>query len=220
VRNFVHYTWIVVLAAALYVGWVFASRWLSNRRERPAAPETAGTYMPDTRLKILQFYVSPAELTEGGKALLCYGVQNAKDVRVEPPVDGVWPSPNRCVEVAPQRSTTYKLIAEGADGKIQTASYHVKVNADPALLPKVVYLTAGPAKPSAAERNAGGSGVWSICFQVLNAAEVSVDPPVVPPTSAPNGCFYVKPGKTTAYTLTATDAKGRKARRQVTVKTP
>jgi hypothetical protein len=220
VRKVVHYMGIGVLAAALYVGWVFASRWLSNHPGKPAAPEAAGTDVPDTRLKISQFYVSPPAVMEGERSLLCYGVENAKSVRIEPAVDGVWPSPNRCVEIRPQRTTKYKFIAESAGGQVQTASLEIIVEADPALLPKVVYLTAGPAKPSAAEMKAGGSGVWSICFLVRNAAEVSVDPPVVPPTSAPNGCFYDKPAKTTTYTLTARDAKGRKASKQVTVKVP
>jgi hypothetical protein len=215
----VHYTWVAVVAAALYAGWIFASRWLNNRPEKPEAePGQAAAYVPDTKLKISQFYASPSEFVEGGKALLCYGVENAMAVRVEPPVDGVWPSRNRCVEVAPAKTTTYKLIAEGADGKAETQTTQVTVSADPASLPKVVYFSAAPAKQTVAEKGTDASGVWSICYQVANAAEVSVDPPVIPATSAPNGCFYNKPGKTTTFTLTATDTKGRKATKRVTVK--
>jgi len=211
--------WIGVAAAVLYVGWVFASRWLSTPADKPpAAPESAGAYVPDTKLKIAQFYASPLELSEGGKALLCYGVANAKSVRVEPAVDGVWPSPNRCVEIAPARTTQYKLIAESADGEVETASAEVKVNADPALLPKIAYFVAAPAKQTAAEKQSGAPAVYSLCYQSQNATQVSIDPPVLPPTSAPNGCFYHNPSKTTTYTLTATDARGRKARKQVTIK--
>lgn len=218
-RTVVHYTWIGVLVAVLYVGWVFASRWLSTPPPKPEpAPVSAGSYTPDTKLKISQFYVSPPEFVEGGKALLCYGVQNAKTVRVEPAVDGVWPSSNRCVEVAPQRTTRYKLIAESADGQVETSFTDVKVNTNAALLPKVVYFVAAPAKQTAQEKQAGEPLVYSLCYQVHNAAEVRVDPPVLPPTSAPNGCFYHNPRKTTTYTLTATDATGRKATKQVTIK--
>jgi hypothetical protein len=218
VRRLVHYTWIAVAAAALYAAWIFASRRLSNPEKPTAEPGLAAEYVPDTKLKVLQFYASPSEFVEGGKALLCYGVENAKAVRMEPAVDGIWPSRNRCVEVAPAKTTRYKLIAEGANGQAETAITEVKVSADPTQLPKVVFFTAGPAKQTAAEKAAGGSGVWSICYQVQNAAEVTIEPPIIPPTSAPNGCMYDKPGKTTTYTLTARDAKGRTATQRVTVK--
>ena len=74
-------------------------------------------------------------MPEGGRATLCYGVLNARAVRIEPHVDGAGPALNRCVEVAPRRSTRYTLIAEGSDGSVASESLTLRVRRDPRALP-------------------------------------------------------------------------------------
>jgi len=76
---------------------------------------------------ILNFYASPGEIRRGETAQLCYGVSNAKTVRIEPQTSAVWPSYSRCVDVAPKKDTTYTLTAEDAAGHIKTATVTVKV---------------------------------------------------------------------------------------------
>ena len=82
-------------------------------------------------VKILQFYASVGVLNAGEKALLCYGVDNAKSVRVSPAVNGVYPTFNRCVEIGPDRTTHYTILAEGFDGRLATQSFTLRVTAFP-----------------------------------------------------------------------------------------
>jgi hypothetical protein len=71
-------------------------------------------------LKILQFYARDGVIIEDQSTVICYGVVNAKSLRIDPPMPGFYPALNRCVEVSPQHDTKYTLTAVGNDG--QTAS--------------------------------------------------------------------------------------------------
>jgi hypothetical protein len=42
-------------------------------------------------------------------------VENARAVRLDPPVEALQPGFNRCFYLTPARTTTYRLIAEGFD---------------------------------------------------------------------------------------------------------
>jgi hypothetical protein len=133
-RNPLLYTSVLLGIAVLYVGWVFFSRWQENREmERKAAEEKRAEdksvveMLGGNRFAILNFYASPGEVRRGETAQLCYGVANAKTVRLEPQTSPVWPSYNHCVDVAPTKDTTYTLTAEDAAGHIQTATVAVKV---------------------------------------------------------------------------------------------
>ena len=78
---------------------------------------------PADRLRL-----GPPLIRRGETAQLCYGVSNAKTVRIEPrPACGVWPSLARCVEVAPTKDTAYSLTAEDGKGNTKTATVEVKV---------------------------------------------------------------------------------------------
>src|SRR5262245_60776302 len=43
-------------------------------------------------VRILQFYASVGILNPGDKAMLCYGVENARSVKISPALDDVYPS--------------------------------------------------------------------------------------------------------------------------------
>src|SRR5579883_1039151 len=115
---------IAVLAPPLaLLIFVYVSRAISNyhwtRTHRPTAaenPEFARTYF-GADVRILQFYAREGTVTEGDRTVLCYGVVNAKAVRLEPPIDNVYPAVNRCIDAAPGRQTQYTLTAEGPDGR-------------------------------------------------------------------------------------------------------
>ena len=81
------------------------------------------------RVRILLFQASVGSLTEGEKAQLCYGVANAKSVRILPVAARVYPSANRCVEIVPQHTTHYTILAEGFDGSVATKSFTLPVQA-------------------------------------------------------------------------------------------
>jgi hypothetical protein len=48
-------------------------------------------------------------------------------VRLEPPVEKLTPKLNRCFWIQPSRTTTYKLVAEGADGTEVAETDHCEV---------------------------------------------------------------------------------------------
>jgi len=131
----VRYTWIGVALVALVVAWVLYSRWDDNRRAMRAAEEKrrqedarAVEMLGGDRFDILQFYATPAEVHHGEAVSLCYGVSNAKTVKLEPQTNPVWPSFNRCVTVnPPDGATTYTLTAEDGAGHTKTSNVTVQV---------------------------------------------------------------------------------------------
>jgi hypothetical protein len=75
--------------------------------------------------KIVMFYANPPLLQRGEKGELCYGVANVSEVRIEPGVEAVTPSLNRCVETKPGKTTTYTLTAKDSAGR--TVSQQIEV---------------------------------------------------------------------------------------------
>jgi hypothetical protein len=96
-----------------------------HRLEEHAWVRPLGTRVGPVR--ILQFYATVGSITMGQKAQLCYGVENARSVHISPAVSGAYPSPNRCLEIYPDRTTHYMLLAEGFDGGVATRSFTLPV---------------------------------------------------------------------------------------------
>lgn len=211
---------VVLTLCAL--AWIFANRraatdrWTRQQTTETDAPAGAldGAYT-GAGVRILNFYATNANMTEGEGTLLCYSVVNARSVRIEPHLDGVYPAVSRCVPASPEKDTLYRLIAEGDGGEVTEASFVLPVRRDLASLPQV---TAFEAFNRGVENGRRG---YSISFGARNAWEVRIDPEVFPPLQgAFHGMFYVAPEKTTTYTLTVTDKKGRTASRQLTIEAP
>lgn len=78
-------------------------------------------------VRILQFYASVGTLTPGDKAQLCYGVENARSVKIVPTLPGVYPAYIHCLEIVPEHTTHYTLQAEGYDGTVATRSFTLPV---------------------------------------------------------------------------------------------
>jgi len=113
-----------VLAAA---GLLLALWSMSVMRE-PERPVWAhNTAAPPGPVRILRFRATVGALRAGEKAMLCYGVENAKAVHIAPPLDDVYPSSNHCVEIVPLHTTHYTILAEGYDGKVATESFTMLV---------------------------------------------------------------------------------------------
>jgi hypothetical protein len=117
--------WIPVLVVMLYTGAILWRRHLSQAPLPEPARDPLAQYGGE--VKVLQFYTSTGAVAAGSKALLCYGVVNAKEVRLYPPVEKVWPAVSRCFDVQPERSTRYTLTAVGADNKVASASLRIAV---------------------------------------------------------------------------------------------
>ena len=163
-------------------------------------------------LKILQFYATPDQIFVGDQALICYGVEDATSVRIDPEVDRVSAALSRCVAVSPKRDTTYKLTATSQSGEQSVKTLRIAVKPIPRPAPVILSFTAAEAKI-----NPGGS--TKLCFRVDNAISVRVDPPVQELGAAVSGCFVVAPQKTTTYSLIA-EGGGKPVRKQVTVTVP
>ncbi|MEP7355529.1 MAG: hypothetical protein ABI824_20050 [Acidobacteriota bacterium] len=123
---------------ALVIGLTYVS-WVLYQREQPTTIELKrkakeakttewyrATYGTD-ELTITQFIARTYEIHTGETALLCYGVLNAKTVRLEPAVELLHPSTTYCFNVTPAKTTTYKLIAASADGKTVDQSLTIAV---------------------------------------------------------------------------------------------
>lgn len=209
---------ILVAIAGTYVAYTFLSRRTPPPKQEagaPAKPTELEKIYGGSDLRILQFYSPAAGLIEGEQTTLCYGVVNAKSVRMEPPVDGVGVSLNRCVAIQPKGETTYKLIAEGADGKTVEQSVTVRTRADESLLPRVQSFTMEKVSLES------GRYLYTLAFRADNVAEVHLDPPELPVLhGTPQATFIVRPTRTTTYTLTVLDKRGRQASKKLTVKVP
>src|SRR5260370_5449347 len=132
------YSWAALAIATLVVGWILFSRWQANRSlEKRAKEERAQKQQEQDRaaleqfggkeLAIQNFYATPGAIRRGETAQLCYGVANAKTVKLEPQSNPVWPSYSRCVDVTPTKSTTYTLTIADSAGNTRTQTREVKV---------------------------------------------------------------------------------------------
>ena len=150
-------------------------------------------------VKVTQFYASPPMIPNGGKSLLCYGVESAAKVRVEPPVEQLSPALTRCFEVKPADTTTYKLIAEGRAGGTAESTATVTVGAaQPVLFDLAINAT--KVKPGQ---------LVSFCFQTRNASAVSGSPGKFQRGgNVRKDCLIHQPTTTTTYEIVARNADG------------
>ncbi len=132
------YTSIAFVIVILVVGWTLISRWLENRAiENRAKEERSEKQREQDRITLEQlggkelaiqnFYAMPAAIRRGQTVQLCYGVANAKTVKLEPQSNPVWPSYSRCVDVTPKKTTTYTLTIADAMGNTKAQTLEVKV---------------------------------------------------------------------------------------------
>jgi hypothetical protein len=188
--------WMAVAAAGVLTG-------CSGPEKRAEVPEA-----PVEGAKITQFYSTLAQVARGETALLCYGVENASTVWLEPPRQELSAALARCVEISPVADTTYRLTAEGADGKAVTRELKVAVGAGRV---RIVNVTV-----SALEVKAGD--LVSVCYVVENARVVTIDPLRFRGGRARKGCATDQPRKSTTYTISAVGAGGQKDQERVTVR--
>jgi hypothetical protein len=132
------YTWAALAIVALIVVGILVSRWKENRDLEERAKQTktqkqqeqdriALEQMGGKELAIQNFYATPGTIRHGETVQLCYGVANAKTVKLEPQSHPVWPSYSRCVDVTPAKSTTYTLTIADAAGNSKSQTLEVQV---------------------------------------------------------------------------------------------
>ena len=176
---------------------------------RPAPPAEKSAPEPTaSRAKITQFYASPPVVAKGDKTLLCYGVEGAKAVRIEPAVEQLSPALTRCFEVKPEKTTSYTLTAEDSGGAAVT---------------QAVEVTVGGSKPRLYDISVNATSVKpgqqvSFCFKGANAATVSGGPGKFFMKGNPQkDCLVHTPQQTTTYQISIANKEGMTDSASVTV---
>jgi hypothetical protein len=137
-KNPLLYSSLALAIVALVVGGILFSRWQENKRiDRQNAQAKSEEQRENDRraldqfggkeLDIQSFYASPGAVHRGESVQLCYGVANAKTVKLEPQSNPVWPSYSRCVDVTPTKTTMYTLTVQDAGGNTKTQTVEVRV---------------------------------------------------------------------------------------------
>ena len=203
---------LVLLGIALFI---FLIRMRPARffgSPRPVSPSGAAA------VRITQFYAAEAKVGAGDKTMLCYGVENAKTVRLSPPVEEVWPAATRCFDVIPPHTTRYVLTAEDAVG--QAVSQSATIEVGPAR-PKLVDVSVNKLRATAGE-------VITLCFKARNATNFDVGglKPVTVQVGGgqgqmiatpERGCFADRPRKTTTYVVKVMGPGGEDSERVTVV---
>ena len=159
--------------------------------------------------RITQFYATTPATPRGDSATLCYGVDNAITVRIDPPVESLKPALSRCISVSPSETTTYTLTAEGPDKKAVSQSATVTVTGP---LPHFVDLSISKKEVAPGEQ-------INFCFKAKNAVKVRGGPGRFLSGGLPQGdCLVDNPRKTTTYSLKIEGAGGETDEDSVTVK--
>jgi hypothetical protein len=128
----------IVAIVVLYMAYTFWSRWQENQdlaakqkaaqaaEQRDEAQKTYDT-LGGGEFKIISFYASPGTIHRGDTVDMCYGVSNAKSVKLDPPDASVWPSNDRCLQISPKKTTTYTFTADDGKGNTKTANLTIEV---------------------------------------------------------------------------------------------
>ena len=189
-------TGAIATAAVFYLICTYWQRNLVPRPIRQAEVKTLPYGRPG--LHLIHFYASPAVLTEGEQATVCYGVENARSVAIDPPVQDLTPSFNRCFSIAPTTTTTYHFTAVGEKGERATAQFTLPVKPAP---PFIFMFTTSEKKIRRGEK-------FTICYGVRYAGKVRLDPVGMNLPASPKNCIMLWPAVSMKLTLTATGAEG------------
>ena len=141
-------------------------------------------------VKISHFQATPELIPRGMTGKLCYGVQNASRLELNPPVEQLLPSDARCFDISPRQETTYTLTAYGTDGSKDTKTVQVRLEA-PA--PRLSNIAANKTRIRPGEQ-------VRICFKVENASSIKAKPGKL---DRRLNCITDRPHKTTIYRITA-----------------
>jgi hypothetical protein len=159
--------------------------------------------------KINEFYASPPQVPKGQRTLLCYGVESAESVTLDPGGESLSPALNKCIEKFPTADTTYTLTVKGKDGQTHTRTLAITSGIVPLKILDIV-VSATQVKPGE---------MVSLCFKAQGAVGVSGGPGKFQKGGQPNGdCLMDQPQKTTSYKILISGAGNQFQSDSVTVK--
>src|SRR5205823_5846878 len=134
-RALLPYTTAAMIVAALYVAWTFYSRHEANRRAAEATEDrkaeenkrfVSGVYGAG-QLNFTSMTADSGVVARGETTQLCYGVVNAKTVKIDPPIEQLKPSYHHCFAIAPKKTTTYTITADDGAGHTKSESLTIEV---------------------------------------------------------------------------------------------
>jgi dipeptidyl aminopeptidase/acylaminoacyl peptidase len=147
--------------------------------------------------QIVSLALSPVAIEPGGSAQLCYNVQGATTVSIQPEI-GTVQAPQGCVTVHAAAATTYILTASNAAGSV-SATTILNVGGV-----RILSFSNDPAFSPVA-----GNPV-TLTWTTQNAASIIITGRGVPSAVLPiNGSVVVNPITNTDYTLTAYGSSGQ-----------
>ena len=205
---------ITVAFALAYLGFTWNQRRDATlhmlRAARSGRPLESGAPAgpTGTAVRITQFYARSNEMTDADRNLICYGVENATTVRIDPPIENLFPSRNRCIWAEPKRNTTYTLYAEGADGSRESASLDLRVGPAP---PHIQFVAVSHAVVHR------GDAV-TVCYGVDRASRVRLDPVGLNLPAVARNCTRFYPRATFNYTLSAFGVEGQTDREKFSIR--
>ena len=154
------------------------------------------------------FYATPSVSRDGQPSRLCYSVEGATEVTLDPPVENVWPAYSRCFDVHAARNTTYTLTARNAAGAKATATTEITIGPPSA---KIIEVSVNSLQVAAGETFPFCVKARNVVSWKLSAGHWRAAP------GATGGCAVDSPTKTTTYTVTAIGAMGETDTERVTV---
>jgi hypothetical protein len=196
---------IVALAVLVLAG-------CSSPAPSTSAPKKTEQAKPP--VAITQFYPTAPRVDRGEQVELCYGVDNATKVTLEPPVEKVWPALARCFAIRPASTATYTLTAWDDQGRSASKSVAIEVGGAAAkggAGPHIVEVTVNKLEIAAGEP-------VLVCYTARNATSVKITPGQGTGLTAERGCVSDNPKATTTYQVVATGAGGQTDSERVTVK--
>lgn len=172
--------------------------------KREPAAESKQTRPPP---RIVHFYAAPPVIAKGEKTLLCYAVENATEVKLDPPEARVSPALSRCVEVTPAKSTRYTLSVPGEQQTVQVTVHAPRAKPGPQLIRLFVSDTR-QTKPGAPV---------TLCYGVMNTVSVKLDPGGQSLKPLERSCLTRTIGETTTFALEATGKDGARESQSIKV---
>ena len=186
----------LILAAVVMVGCSEAPKKAAETKQAGAA-------------RILNFYASPATMEKGGDVLLCYGVEGASWVKIDPPVEELKPSLSRCFQVKPEATTKYTLSVEGASQQAEVTVTPAQPKQERKQL--IQYFVAAPMEARAGEK-------VTLCYGVKDTKAVKITPSTQEHKPSEKICFTETVTATTEFKLVAIGENGVMQAKTVEVK--
>ncbi|MDQ2841847.1 MAG: hypothetical protein M3Y72_12575 [Acidobacteriota bacterium] len=135
-RKLLPLTTVGVIIAALYVAWTFYSRHESDvaaqqaaaAKEQARRERTVHAVFGSGEILFTGFSADSGLLKKGEHTQLCYGVENAQTVKLDPPVAAVKPTYHTCIQIEPKATTKYTISADDGKGHTKSESLTVRVD--------------------------------------------------------------------------------------------